>query len=52
MSKTGELAIADMEKAEVLNFFASVLYHTAQFTESRGRDWENDEPATDGEDQV
>ncbi|GAB0187632.1 mitochondrial enolase superfamily member 1 [Grus japonensis] len=45
-----------MEKAEVLNdFFASVftgkcLSHTAQVTE--GRDWENAEPPTVGEDQV
>ncbi|GAB0176037.1 mitochondrial enolase superfamily member 1 [Grus japonensis] len=45
-----------MEKAEVLNdFFASVftgkcLIHTAQVTE--GRDWENEEPPTVGEDQV
>ncbi|GAB0177065.1 mitochondrial enolase superfamily member 1 [Grus japonensis] len=45
-----------MEKAEVLNdFFASVftgkcLSHTAQVTE--GRDWENEEPPTVGEDQV
>ncbi|GAB0202824.1 mitochondrial enolase superfamily member 1 [Grus japonensis] len=45
-----------MEKAEVLNdFFDSVftgkcLSHTAQVTE--GRDWENAEPPTVGEDQV
>ncbi|GAB0189937.1 mitochondrial enolase superfamily member 1 [Grus japonensis] len=47
-----------MEKAEVLNdFFASVftgkcLSHTAQITEGKGRDWENAEPPTVGEDQV
>ncbi|GAB0178095.1 mitochondrial enolase superfamily member 1 [Grus japonensis] len=45
-----------MEKAEILNeFFASVftgkcLRHTAQVAE--GRDWENAEPPTVGEDQV
>ncbi|GAB0207018.1 mitochondrial enolase superfamily member 1 [Grus japonensis] len=45
-----------MEKAEVLNdFFASVFTgkcssHTAQVTE--GRDWENEEPPTVGEDEV
>ncbi|GAB0188754.1 mitochondrial enolase superfamily member 1 [Grus japonensis] len=55
-NETGELVIQDMEKAEVLNdFFASVftgkcLSHTAQVTE--GRDWENAELPTVGEDQV
>ena len=55
-NETGNLVTQDMEKAEVLNdFFASVftrkcLSHTAQLTE--GRDWENEEPPTVGEDQV
>ncbi|GAB0189281.1 mitochondrial enolase superfamily member 1 [Grus japonensis] len=57
-NETGHLVTQDMEKAEVLNdFFASVLTdkclsHTAQVTEGKGRDWENAEPPTVGEDQV
>ncbi|GAB0206583.1 mitochondrial enolase superfamily member 1 [Grus japonensis] len=56
LNETGDLVTQDVEKAEVLNdFFASVftskcLSHTAQITE--GRDWENEEPPTVGEDQV
>ncbi|GAB0177300.1 mitochondrial enolase superfamily member 1 [Grus japonensis] len=54
----GDLVTQDMEKVEVLNdFFVSVftgncLSHTAQVKEGKGRDWENEELPTVGEDQV
>jgi len=56
--ETGDLVTWDMEMAEVLiDFFASVFTgkcsrHIAQVTEDKGRDWENEEPPTVGEDQV
>ena len=56
--ETGDLVTWDMEKAEVLNdFFASVFTgkcssRTTQVTEGKGRDWENEELPTVGEDQV
>jgi len=51
------LDIQGREKAEVVNFFASVFTgkcssHTAQVTDGKHRDWENEEPPTVGEDPV
>ncbi|GAB0182897.1 mitochondrial enolase superfamily member 1 [Grus japonensis] len=56
--ETGDLITWDMEKADILNdFFASIftgkcLSHTTQASEGKGRDWENEELSTVGEDQV
>ncbi|PKU41090.1 rna-directed dna polymerase from mobile element hypothetical protein [Limosa lapponica baueri] len=55
--ETGDLATQDMEKAELLNVFASIFTskgsnHTAQVTEVKNRGSENEELPTVGEDQV
>jgi len=56
--ETGDQIIQDTQKVEVLNdFFASVFTgkcssHTTQVTESKGMNWENEEPPTVGEDRV
>jgi len=53
-----DLVTWNMEKAEVVSaFFASVFTskcsrHTPQVAEGKGRDWENEEMSTVGEDQV
>lgn len=52
----GNLVTWDMEKAEVLShvsdsaFMASCSSHTAQAAGGKGREWENKEPPTGGED--
>ena len=57
-NEKGHLVTPDMEKAKVLNdLFASVFTskcssHTNQVTESKGRDWDNEELPTVGADQV
>ncbi|KAK4832976.1 hypothetical protein QYF61_026802 [Mycteria americana] len=54
----GDLVTWDIEKAEVINDFFALVFtgkcssHTAQVTKGKGRDWENEEPPTVGEDPV
>jgi len=54
----GDLVTQHMEKAEVLHDFCSSAFtskcssHVAQVAESKGRDWENEEQPTVGEDQI
>jgi len=51
----GDLVTQDMEKADVLKDFFALVFtskcssHTAQVTECKGRDWENEEQPTAGE---
>lgn len=57
-SPEGNQVNRDMEKAEVVSdCFASVFtdncsQHITHVAEGKGRDWENEEPHTAGEDQV
>ena len=54
----GHLVVWDMEKAEVLNDFFALVFiskcssHTTQISDGKGRNRENEEPLTVGEDQV
>ncbi|GAB0179270.1 heparan-sulfate 6-O-sulfotransferase 3 [Grus japonensis] len=56
--ETEDLITQDMVKAEVLNDLLTSVFiqkgssHTVQVTEGKGRDWENEELPTVGEDQV
>ena len=56
--ETRDLVTQDMGKAEVLNNFIALVFTskgsscTTRVTEGKGRDWENAEPPTVGEDQV
>ncbi|PKU42697.1 rna-directed dna polymerase from mobile element jockey-like [Limosa lapponica baueri] len=56
--ETGNLVTRDMEKVDVLNNFLVSVFtrkcssHTAHVAEGKGRDWENEELPTVGEDHV
>jgi len=56
--ETGDLVTPDMGKAEVLNHFFALVFtskcssHTTQVTDGKGRDWDNEEPLSVGEDQA
>jgi len=47
----------DMEKVEVVNYFFALVFtskcssHTTKVADGKGRDWENEELPTVGEDQ-
>lgn len=51
LKETGDMVTQDIQKAEVLDFFASVFIgksssHTAQVPHDKCRDWENVEMST------
>jgi len=54
----GDVITQERDKAEVMNNFVASVFtgkcssHTTQVAEGKGRDWENEEPPTVGEDQV
>jgi len=56
--ETGDLVTWNMDKAEVLCDFSASIFigkrssHTTQVIEGKGRDQENEEPPTAGEDQI
>ena len=56
--ETGDLVALDMEKSELLSDFSASVFthecssHTAQVTDGKGSNWENEEQPTVGEDQV
>ncbi|PKU41022.1 rna-directed dna polymerase from mobile element jockey-like [Limosa lapponica baueri] len=56
--ETGDLVMQDMDKVGVLNKFFALVFtskcssHSTQVAKQKGRDWENEDPPSVGEDQV